>query len=112
MDNQESSGTATFSPGTSPVHDPMAAADHAARRAGERLKSVADQLRAHAPSDGLAGQVAETVTSGVKHAATQLQEQGFGGLIDDLVGIARRYPVPLLILGIGGAFVLSRLRRD
>ena len=77
MDNQESSGTATFLAGTSPVRNPMAAADQGARQAGERLKSMADQLRAHMPGDGLAGQVAETVTRGVKHAATQLQEQGF-----------------------------------
>ena len=80
----------------------------AARQAGERLKSAADQLRAHAPGDGLAG----TVTSGVKQAATQLQEQGSGGLIDDLVAMAKRYPVPMLILGIGGGLLLSRLRRD
>jgi hypothetical protein len=52
------------------------------------------------------------VTNGVKRAASQLQEQGFGGFIDDRVAIAKRYPVPMLILGIGGAFVLSRFRRD
>jgi hypothetical protein len=90
----------------------MAAADQAARQAGERLKSAADQVRAHAQGEGLAGQVADTVTSGVKQAATQLQEQGVRGLIDDFVAIAKRYPVPVFILGIGGGFLLSRLRRD
>ena len=111
MDNDETGSTAM---GTEQdvAHDPMAAADQAARQTGERLKSVADQLRARAPKEGLAGQVVESVTSGVKQAATTLQEQGFGGVIDDLVSIANRHPVPMLILGIGGGFLLSRLRRD
>ncbi len=64
MDKNESGGTATEATSVrqDAAHDPMAAAEQAARQAGERLKSAADQLRAHAPGHGLAG----TVTSGVK----------------------------------------------
>jgi hypothetical protein len=114
MDKEESRGTAseTFPSGSVAAHDPMAAADQAARQAGERLKSAADQLRARAPGDGLAGQVADSVTSGVKEAATHLQEVGFRGFIEDLVAIVKRYPLQTLVLGIGGGFLLSRLRRD
>ncbi|HVG03226.1 MAG TPA: hypothetical protein VM842_10055 [Nitrospira sp.] len=114
MENHKTGSTATEAPtvGQDLAKDPMAVVDQVARQTGERLKSAADQLRARAPKDGLAGQVADSVTSGVKQAATHLQEQGFGGFVDDLVAIAKRHPVPMLILGIGGAFLFSRLRRD
>ena len=112
MDKQESGGTATetTSARRTTAHDPMAA--EAAKQEGESLKSAADPLRAHAPHDGLAGQVTDTVTSGIKQAATHLQQQASGGMIDGLVAIAKRYPVQTLLLGIGGGFLLSRLRRE
>ncbi len=94
------------------AHKPMAAADRIARQAGETLKSAADRLRAHAPESGMAGEVADIVTSGVKHAATRLQEEGFGGMVEDVVAIARRYPVQTLLLGLGCGYLLSRRRRS
>ena len=114
MDKPESRSAATepSSAANSTAHDPTGAADQAARQAAERLKSVADQLRTLAPNDGLAGRVADNVTSGIKQAAAQLQAEGFRGFIDDLVAIAKRYPMQTLLLGIGGGFLWSRLRRD
>lgn len=78
------------------------------RQAGESLKSAAEQLRARAPESGLAGYMADAVTSGVKQAATRLKEQGFGGLIDDPVAIARSYTMQAIVLGLGCGYLMSR----
>ena len=92
------------------ARDPKAAADDATREAGETLKSTADQLRGRMPESGMAGHVADAVTDGVKQAATHLQEQGVGGLIDDVIAIARRYPVQMLLVGLGCGLLLARRR--
>ena len=92
------------------ARDPKAAADDATRQAGETLKSTADQLRAGLPESGMAGHMADAVTDGVKQAATHLQEQGFGGLIDDVIDIARRYPIQTLLVGLGCGLLLARRR--
>ena len=94
------------------AHDPKAAADEAARHVGDRLESAAEHIRTLLPDSGISGQVADTLTRGVKQAATRLQEQGFGGMIDDVVGIARRYPMQALFVGLGCGYLLFRLRRD
>ena len=69
-------------------------------------------VHAQLPDSGIAGQFADTLTRGVKEASTRLQEQGFGGMIDDVVAIARRYPMQSLLVGLGCGYLLSRLRRD
>jgi hypothetical protein len=52
------------------------------------------------------------VTDGVKEAATRLQEEGFKGVVDDVVTIARRYPMQTLLVGLACGYFLSRIRRD
>jgi hypothetical protein len=56
--------------------------------------------------------VADTITGGIKQAATQLQEQGFGPMIDEVVAIARRCPMQAVAFGLGCGYLLFRLRRD
>lgn len=91
---------------------PKAALNQAARQAGETLNSAADQLRTHLPESGMVGEVADRVTSGVKQAATRLQQQGLGEMVQDVVSIARRYPMQTLLLGFGCVFLLFRRRRS
>ena len=94
------------------AQDPKAAGDAAGKQAGHALKSAAEHLRSHLPDDGMAGQVADRLTSGINQAATQLQEQGFGAMIDDVVAIARRYPMQTLFIGLGCGYLWTRLHRD
>jgi hypothetical protein len=89
-----------------------AAANEAARHVGGKLESAAEHVRAQLPDSGIAGQVADRLTSGIKHAATRLQEQGFGEMIDDVVAIARRYPMQAFALGLGLGYLVFRLRRN
>jgi len=94
------------------ARDPIAAADQAARQTGETLTSAADRLHARIPEGGTATEMADAVTSGVKQAATHLQEQGLERLIENVVAVARRYPLQTLLLGLGCGFLLSRLPRN
>jgi uncharacterized protein YidB (DUF937 family) len=94
------------------ARDAKALADQAAKQIGETLKSTAEQARARVPEGGLAGQIADTVTTGIQQVATRLQEQGFRHTIDEAVAIARRYPVQAVAFGLGCVYLLSRLRRD
>jgi len=114
MEKQNPTGTMTESAsvGQDAVQDAEAIADHAARQIGETLKSTAEQARGQVPEGGIAGQVADTVTTGIKQAATRLQEKGFSRTFDEAVAIARRYPVQAIAFGLGCVYLLSRLRRD
>ena len=94
------------------ARDPQGAVGQAARQAGERVKSAADYVRSRLPQSGIAGEAVERVTDGVKEAATRLQEEGFKGVIDDVVTIARRYPMQTLLVGLACGYFLSRIRRD
>jgi uncharacterized protein YidB (DUF937 family) len=94
------------------VRDAEALADQAAKHIGEMLKSTAEQARARVPEGGIAGQVADTVTTGIQQAATRLQERGFRHTMDEVVAIVRQYPVQAVAFGLGCVYLLSRLRRD
>jgi hypothetical protein len=109
MEHRDTGDTGAIQDAT---HEPRAAADEAARNVGDRLESAAGRLRAQLPDSGIAGHAADRLTQGVKQATTSLQEQGIGGMIDDVITFARRYPMQALFVGLGCAYLLSRLRRD
>jgi hypothetical protein len=109
--NTQSAGDPAASLMEVAARDPKRAANEAATHVGDRLESAAEYVRVQLPDSGIAGQLADTLSGGVKHAATRLQEQGFGGMIDDVVAIARRYPLEALFVGLGCGYLLSPLRR-
>ena len=94
------------------TQDPKASGDAAARHIGDSLKSAAQQVRSQLPEDGIAGQVADRLRSGMDQAAAHLQERGLAGMMDDVVAIARRYPLQAIFVGIVCGYLLSRLHRD
>ena len=94
------------------IRDPLAAAgEHAANLVGDTVKSAADQVRARIPASGIAGEMADAVTRGAKEATTHLKEEGVGAMIEDVATIARRYPMQMLLLGLGCGYLFFRLRR-
>jgi hypothetical protein len=102
-------------------------ADEVARAAGRQLGTASDELRqqaqatadaagrqlerlgapesvrrpAQAAVDSAAG-AATRVAEGLGQSGTYLQEQGATGLLDDLAGVVRRHPWP--VLGVVAAF--------
>jgi len=112
MEHPNTEGTISPAASALPARDPKGAADQAARQVGDTLKSAAEHVREQMPDSGIVGHVADAVSGGIKQAVTPLQEQGFGGMIDDVVAIARRYPMQAIFVGLSCGYLLSRLRRD
>jgi len=115
MEKQNSPGTMTMEKDSvmqNAVRDAEALADHAAQQVGQTLKSTAEQAGERVPQEGIAGQIAATVTAGIQQVGTRLQEQGFRHTLDEVTAIARRYPVQTALFGLGCVYLLTRLRRD
>lgn len=94
------------------IHDTATSAEHMAKRAGDAVESAADHLRDRLPKDSAAGEAADTVVRKVKETSVYLQEQGIGGVVEDLEILIRRYPLQTLLLGLGCGYLLSRARTD
>jgi hypothetical protein len=48
--------------------------------------------------------VAGTLESGGRY----LEEQGLGGIAEDVTGLIRRNPIPAVLIGVGLGFMLAR----
>lgn len=94
------------------VQETASSAEHFATRAAESVESAANRVREHLPKDGGAGEATDTVARKVKETSTYLQEQGIGGVVEDLEVLIRRYPLQALLLGLGCGYLLSRARTD
>ena len=94
------------------IHDTASSAEHMAQRAGEAVESAADQVRDRLSNDSTAGEAMDTVARKVKETSVYLQEQGIGGVVEDLEILIRRYPLQTLLLGLGCGYLLSRARTD
>lgn len=94
------------------VHETASSAEHMAKRAGDTVESTAHRLREHLPKGSTAGEAADAVARKVKDTSIYLQEQGIGGVVEDLEILIRRYPLQTLLLGLGCGYLLSRARTD
>lgn len=92
--------------------DAMASADRATGRVGEVLESAADNLHEHLSGNDKLDEIADVVSHGVKQTSVYLQEQGVRGIVDDLGILIRRYPLQMLLVGLGCGYLLSRIRHD
>lgn len=94
------------------VHETASSAEHMARRGREAVESAAERMGDYLSEDSSAGDAAETVARKVKQTSVYLQEQGIGGVVEDLEVLIRRYPLQTLLLGLGCGYLLARARTD
>ncbi|MCW5798670.1 MAG: hypothetical protein LZF60_80109 [Nitrospira sp.] len=94
------------------IHDTASSVEHMAKRAGDAVESAAERVREHLSQDSTAGEAADAVARKVKETSVYLQEQGIGGVVEDLEILIRRYPLQALLLGLGCGYLLSRARTD
>jgi hypothetical protein len=92
---------------TSPRGDTRA--DEAAATLGEKLESAAEIIRDRLPPEGGAGVMRETVGKHLEASGRYLKQQGVSGILEDVEGLIRQYPVQILLLGVGVGYLLSRL---
>jgi len=85
--------------------------DKALGSMGTGMQSLAGTIREKAPHEGILGtassRLAETLDSGGRY----LEQQGIGGMADDLTDVIRRNPIPAVLVGIACGFLLARAIR-
>jgi hypothetical protein len=78
---------------------------------GHQMKEFGGKIRQKSPHEGVrntTNKVADTIES----AGAYLEQKNLDGMLDDVAGIIRRYPLQSLLAGIAIGFLLSRKRRD
>jgi hypothetical protein len=99
------------------------AASAAAREAGDKaesaigavscgMKSLAQNIRDHAPEAGVVGSAAAAVAQTLDRGGHYLEEEGLKGMADDLTNLVRKNPLPALVAGIGLGFLIAQLTRS
>jgi len=76
---------------------------------GGEMSSLANTIRDKAPHEGMLGNAASSVASGLESCGRELQEHGLSGIADDITNTVRRHPVPAMLIGIGLGFFLARM---
>jgi hypothetical protein len=75
------------------------------------MKQFSGKIRDRAPYESVRGttnRVADTLES----AGSYLEDRNIDGMLEDLTGMIRRYPVQVLLAGIALGFLLARKRRS
>jgi ElaB/YqjD/DUF883 family membrane-anchored ribosome-binding protein len=83
-------------------------ADDATAAAGRGMQTVADTIREHAPSSGVVGSAAKTVSETIQSGGRYLESEKFSGMMDDLTDVVRKNPVPTLFIALAVGFLLAR----
>jgi methyl-accepting chemotaxis protein len=83
--------------------------DSATSRVGEGMQSLAHTVREHGPTSGPLSSATQTVASTLEQGGRYVQQEGLGGLADDLTTLIRNNPIPSLLVGVGIGFLLARI---
>lgn len=84
-------------------------ADQAVSSAGSGMRSAGQAVRDRGFQEGYLGSATSAVAGTLDSTGRYLEEQGLGGMADDLTNTIRRYPVPAMLIGVGIGFLLARM---
>jgi ElaB/YqjD/DUF883 family membrane-anchored ribosome-binding protein len=84
-------------------------ADQATSSTGKGMETLAGTIRDKGPQAGFLGRATSTVADTLDRTGHYLQDQGLGGMANDLTTLVRNHPLPAILLGIGVGFMLARL---
>ncbi len=87
-------------------------AEGAAATVGEGMTSMAQTLREQAPRTGMLGSAASNVADTLERGGRYLQEEGLGGMGEELTNLIRRNPLPALLIGFGVGYLIARATRS
>lgn len=87
-------------------------AESATSSVGGGMKSLAGTLRENLPREGMLGTAGRGVADSLESGGRYLEQEGLGGMVDDLSALIRRNPLPSLLVGIGLGFLLARMTRS
>ena len=83
-------------------------ADSAVHSVGSGMEQLAGTIREKGPHEGVLGTATTRLASTLESGGHYLQEEGLGGMAEDLTNVIRRNPIPALFVGIGIGFLLAR----
>lgn len=83
-------------------------AEDATSAVGGGLKSLSETIREKTPSSGMMGSASSAVADSLERTGRYLEEEGLGGMAEDLTDLIRRNPIPSLLVGVGIGFMLAR----
>src|SRR5258706_553048 len=83
-------------------------ADSAVQSVGSGMEHLAGTIREKGPHEGVLGTATTKLASTLESGGHYLQEEGLGGMADDLTNVIKRNPIPALFIGIGLGFLLAR----
>lgn len=78
---------------------------------GHQIKEFGGKIREKSPHEGVRN-TTNKVADTIENAGAYLEQKNLDGMLDDVAGIIRRYPLQSLLAGIAIGFLLSRKRRD
>jgi hypothetical protein len=84
-------------------------ANEATSAVGGGMKSLAGTIRQHTPHEGVLGTASASVADTLESSGRYLQEEGLGGMADDVTNLIRRNPIPAVLIGIGIGFLLAKV---
>jgi hypothetical protein len=84
-------------------------ANEATSAVGSGMKSLAGSIRQHTPHEGVLGTASASVADSLESGGRYLQEEGLGGMADDVTNLIRRNPIPAVLIGIGLGFMLAKV---
>jgi hypothetical protein len=86
--------------------------DEATAALGERVRSAGSTIRERGPREGMLGTATSSVADSLEHTGRYIQEEGLGGMADDVTELIRRNPIPAMLVGIGIGYLLAKVFRS
>jgi len=84
-------------------------ANDATSAVGSRMKSLASSVRESTSREGVLGTTSAAVANTLERGGCYLQEEGLGGMAEDVTNLIRRNPIPAILVGIGMGFLLAKI---
>jgi len=79
---------------------------------GQKMSSIAESIRQHAPHEGIIGSAATSVADNLQAGGEYLKQHGLPDMAEDVTQLIRRYPIPSLLVGAGlGCLIGMSLKR-
>jgi len=75
---------------------------------GGGIKSLAESIRENAPESGMLKTASTSVADSLESGVRYLEQEGFSGIGEDLVGFVRRNPIPAMCVGVAFGFLLAK----
>jgi ElaB/YqjD/DUF883 family membrane-anchored ribosome-binding protein len=85
--------------------------EEATSNLGERVKSAGGTIRDRGPREGMLGTATGAVADSLENTGRYIQEEGIGGMAEDITELIRRNPIPAMLVGVGIGFLLARMFR-